>query len=119
MPNRKEAMSEYADQRAHDVMWMTAEERNALDSTLPLDDGRIVRLLIESKRMGKIVWPYAAEALEALGRIENLAVRADERRIMCDEKDETIKRLRKRIRELEDQYVWGDPDPADPEAPRA
>ena len=24
-------MTEYADQRGHDVMWMTAEERNAID----------------------------------------------------------------------------------------
>lgn len=66
-------------------------------STQPLDDGKVVRLFIQNKRMGKIVWPYATEALEALERIENLAVRADERRIMCDEKDETIKRLERSV----------------------
>lgn len=69
------------------------------ERTQPLEDGRIVRLFIENKRMGKIVWPYAAEALEALERIENLAVRADERRVMCDERDETIRRLECALRE--------------------
>ena len=73
-------------------------------TALPLDDGKVVRLFIENKRMGKIVWPYAVEALEAVERLENLATRADERRIMCDEKDETIKRLADDLRQLRDAW---------------
>jgi hypothetical protein len=41
----------------------------------------------------------------ALREVENIAIRADERRIMCDEKDETIKHLRKRITEIEADHA--------------
>lgn len=48
----------------------------------------------------------AADEIEALGKFYyDASVRADERRVMCDEKDETIKRLTRRLHFLRG-VIW-------------